>query len=527
MFKAEGQSRDRSRTTVVRDRWIAAALGVGGLALGLPYALSAGFVYDDWYLVSHQIAGAPSTGVYVGLGSEVALAVQGVLFRADAHLYYVAAAVIFSLLVVALYVALRALHLDLTCALIACALLLAFPAADSLRLWDSANLTLALAALLATLGIAFGSRWVEHDGRASLWLATSLLLWAGAVFCYFSVVVLMLLPIALIPLSSDRRRILLNFSVNLVVGVLCLALILPLSLTAQYHASWALSAYPGRALAIWLAGYQFLVVGPFGQVTIVTLALGLIAGALAAFSHIVLGRNRRSSPSVQTHVGRHLTAAGLLIVGTLAAWTPLIPASAYYTPSTLGVGNRVNGFAQLFLLPAVAVLVTTGATLAGRLFRQPVVATATAAGLALVLLASSLPQTIADAEDYTHAATIRTGILTLVANLTSAPSPGTTVLLGDYNAYDTVNWIPVFASTYDFNGALQILYNDPRLFGYLVLSGFICTPDGLGGIPNAPSAVPYRRLIVIDVGRRRTVDLTNVATCTALLPKLLVRLYPS
>jgi hypothetical protein len=526
-IEAKRHSQYRLHAAAVRDRWIVTALGASGLILGVPYALSAGFVYDDWYLVSHQILGAPSTGVYVGLGSELALAVQGVLFRADAHLYYVAAAVIFSLAVVALYVALRALNLDQMCALIASALLLAFPAADSLRLWDSANLTLALAALLATLGITAGSRWVENDGRAYLWLATSLLLWAAAIFCYFSVVVLMLLPIALIPLSSNRRRTLLNFGMNLVVGVVCLAIILPSSLTAQYHANWALSAYPGRALAVWIAGYQFLVVGPFGRVTVVALAAGLIAGCLAAFSPIILGRNRQSSPSAHAHVGRHLATAGLLIVGTLAAWTPLIPANAYYTPSTLGVGNRVNGFAQIFLLTAVAVLVTTAAGLAGRLFRQPVLATATAAGLALVLLASSLPQTIADAEDYTHAATIRTGILTLVANLTSAPSTGTTVLLGDYNAYDTVNWIPVFASTYDFNGALQILYNDPRLFGYLMLPGFSCTSDGLGGIPNAASAVPYRRLIVIDVGRRRTVDLTSLATCTALLPKLLVRLYPS
>jgi hypothetical protein len=511
----------------MRDRWIIAALGFGGLGLGLPYALSAGFVYDDWYLVSHQILGAPNSGVYAGLGTKLAFAVQGTLFRADAHLYYAAAAVIFSLAVGALYAALRALHVDRICALIASALLLAFPAADSLWLWDTASLTVALAVLLALLGIAAGSRWVENCGRTQLWLAASLLLWTGAIFCYFSVVVLMLLPAALIPLSCNRRRTLLNLGMTLVVGVVCLAIILPSSLTAQYHANWALSAYPGRALAIWIAGYQFLVVGPFGRITVVSLALGLIAACLAAFSHIILGGVRRPSPGVHTHFGRYLIAAGLLFIGTLAAWTPLIPADAYYTPSTLGVGNRVNGLAQIFLVTAVAVLVTTVAGLAGRLLRQPVVATAAAAGLALVLLASSLPQTIAHAEGYAHAATIRNRILTLVAKLASAPSTGTTVLLGDYDAYDTANWIPVFASTWDFNGAVQILYNDPTLFGYPVLAGFSCTATGLGGLPNARSAVPYNRVIVIDVGRRRTVDLTSRATCTALLPTLLVRLYPS
>lgn len=337
----------------------------------------------------------------------------------------------------------------------------------------------------------------------------------------------MLLPAALIPLSCNRRRTLLNLGMNLVVGVVCLAIILPSSLTAQYHANWALSAYPGRALAIWIAGYQFLLVGPFGRITVVSLALGLIAACLAAFSHIVLGGIRRPSRGVHTHFRRYLIAAGLLFIGTLAAWTPLIPADAYYTPSTLGVGNRVNGLAQIFLLTAVAVLVTTVAGLAGRLLRQPVVATAAAAGLAVVLLASSLPQTIVHAEGYTHAAAIRTRIMTLVAKLASAPSAGTTVLLGDYNAYDTANWIPVFASAWDFNGAVQILYNDPTLFGYPVLAGFSCTATGLGGLPNARGAVPYNRVIVIDVGRRRTVDLTSRATCTALLPKLLVRLYPS
>jgi hypothetical protein len=527
LLKAEPNTRHRFHTAVVRDRWIVGALGVGGLVLGLPYALSAGFVYDDWYLVSHQILGAPSTGAYVGLSSELALAVQGVLFRADAHLYYVAAAVVFSLVAVALYVALRALHLGQVAALMASVFLLSFPAADSLRLWDSANLTLALAALLAMLGIAAGSRWVENHGRARLWLAASLLLWAGAIFCYFSVVVLMLLPVALIPLAFDRRRALLSFAMNLLVGVVCLAIILPSSLTAQYQANWTLSAYPGRALALWIAGFQFLVVGPFGRFTLGALALGLIAACLAAFSHIILGRIGPPSRRLRTHVGRELTTAALLVIGTLAAWTPLIPANSYYTPSTLGVGNRVNGFAQIFLLTAVAVVVTTVAELAGRLLRQPVVATATAAGLALVLLASSLPQTLAHAQGYSQAASIRTGILTLVAKLVPAPSGGTTVLIGDYNAYDTADWIPVFASTYDFNGALQILYEDPTLFGYPVLPGFSCTPTGLGGLPNARSTVSYDRLIVIDVGRRRSVDLANRATCKALLPTLLVRLYPS
>ena len=511
----------------MRDRWIAAALGLGGLALGLPYALSAGFVYDDWYLVSHQILGPPITGIYIGLGPARALAIEGALFRADAHLYYAAAAVIFSLAVVILFVALRALRVDQVCAAIAATLVLVFPAADSLRLWYAANVTVALAALLALLGIVAGAHWIECRSRPRVWLAASLLLWAGAISCYFSVVVLMTLPIALIPLSPQRRRALLNFVMNFALGVVCLAVILPSSLTAQYHANWALSAYPGRAWALWTAGFQFLIVGPFGHVTVATLALGFAAACLAAVFYVILTRVEGPRRRPATHAGRQLTAVGLLLVGTLAAWTPLIPANAYYTPSTLGVGNRVNGFAQIFLLSAVAMLVTTLAGLAGRLLRQPVVSIATAVGFGMLLVASCLPQTLSHAQGYSDAATQRNSILAMVTALARAPMPGTTVLIGDYNAYKSQNWIPVFASTYDFDGALQMIYGDPTLVGFPVLPGFSCTPTGLGGLPNATSAIPYGGLIVVDIGRRRTDSLKDLDTCRALLPGLLTRLYPS
>jgi hypothetical protein len=515
-----------STVTIIRDRWIMAALGVGGLALGIPYALSAGLAYDDWNFLSHQILGI-STGIYVGSGLQLSLVLESPVFGANAHLYYLVAAGVFSLAVVALYAALRALRVGRFGALITSTLLLAFPAADSGRLWYTATLTVTLAALLAVLGIAAGGRWVERRGRTRVWLAASLLLWAAAVFCYFSVVVLMLLPVALISLSPDRRRTLLNLGINLVVGVLCLALILPTSLTAQYHANWTLSAYPSRALSLWTAGFEFLVIRPFSRVTVVTLVLGIAAALLVAISLLILERVRQPQPSSPTYVGRQLTAVGLLLMGTLAAWTPLIPANAYYTPSTLGVGNRVNGFAQIFLLTAVAVLVTTVAGLAGRLLRQRVMATATAAGVALVLLASSLPQTLANAEGYIDAARIRSSILTLVVKLAASPKPGTTLLLGDYDEYESQNWVPTFASTWDFNGAVQLRYRDPSLTGYPVFPGLGCTPTGLGGLPNSSSDVPYNSIVFVDVGRNLKADVHNQATCATLLPGLLARPYPS
>ncbi|MGA7987262.1 MAG: hypothetical protein WCB51_02565 [Candidatus Dormiibacterota bacterium] len=512
---------------MIRDRWIVAALGVAGLLLGIPYALSAGFVYDDWALVSHQILGIPNTGLYVGSGLQISLIVEGALFRTNAHLYYVTAATVFSLAVMGVFVALRALRVDTISALIASALLLAFPAADSLRLWYTATMTAMLAVLLATLGIAAGSRWVERRGRSLAWLVASFLLWAGAVLCYFSVVVLMVLPLALISFSPDRRKTLLNLAMNLAVGVLCLTLILPTSLTAQYHANWTLGAYPGRVWSLWTAGFEFLVVGPVSQVTVLTLVLCVGAGLLTMIALGVLGRVRQSPVGPPpTYIGRQLTAACFLLIGALASWSPLIPASPYYSPSSLGIGNRVNGFAQIFLLAAVGLLVTTLARVVGRLSRHPSVAAAITAGLAVLLLAVTLPQTVTHADGYTDAATIRSDILTTVGKLAPTAKAGTTVLLGDYDEYDTQNWIPVFASTWDFNGAVQTMYHDATLSGYPVLSGFTCTPTGLRGLPNTQAIVPFDRLIVIDVGRRRVVDLTN-RTCTVLLPGLLARPYPS
>ncbi len=508
------------------DRWVAASIGVSGLVLELPPTLSAGFLYDDWYLVAHQIFAIPITGVYVGPGPTLALALEAALFRANAHLWYASAAVIFTVAVVALYAALRALRVDQLPAAITCALLLAFPAADSLRLWYAANVTVALAATLALLAIAAATRWIERRPRADTWLGVSVLLWVAALSCYFSVVVLVLLPLALIPLSRDARRTLLSFGVNVAVGVVCLAVILPSSLSAQYHASWALSEYPARAWALWTAGYQFLIAGPFGQITLGAVGLGVAASSIVTLFFVARGPARQLQPASPSRSARMLIASGLLLVGALAAWTPLIPAPSYYTPSTLGVGNRVNGLAQIFVLAAIGMIVTTVADFAGRLARRPIVAPACAAGVAACLLASSLPQTITHAQGYSDATSQRNNILTLMAHLVAAPRDGTTVLIGDYNAYDTGNWIPVFASTYDFNGAVQIAYLNPTLFGYPVLAGYTCTAGGLGGLPSGAAAVPYDRVIVIDVGRRRIDNLSNRAGCASALPGLQTRLYP-
>ena len=114
-----------------------------------------------------------------------------------------------------------------------------------------------------------------------------------------------------------------------------------------------------------------------------------------------------------------------------------------------------------------------------------------------------------------------------MATLARSPRAGTTLLLGDYDEYDSQNWVPVFASTWDFNGAVQLLYRDPTLFGYPVLPGFGCASTGLSGLPNASSDVPYHEIVFVDVGRHLIADVNNQATCAALLPALLARPYPS
>jgi len=110
-----------------------------------------------------------------------------------------------------------------------------------------------------------------------------------------------------------------------------------------------------------------------------------------------------------------------------------------------------------------------------------------------------------------------------VATLARSPRAGTTLLLGDYDEYDSQNWVPVFASTWDFNGAVQLLYRDPTLFGYPVLPGFGCASTGLSGLPNASSDVPYHEIVFVDVGRHLIADVNKQATCAAV--SLLGRLF--
>jgi hypothetical protein len=486
-----------------------AVIGVVALAFWIPYAVRAGFVYDDWASAAgHQFNLALFTSYRPGFIVWEALVVH--LFGADPLGYYLSAAGLMSAMAVMAVVALDGLGLPPLAAGAVGLLVVVSPYADSLGLWWTAT-QMSLAMVLGLGAIAAGSRWINRRPHAGVWLGVSIVLLVAATITYEAVAPIVLLPAAMIAFSDERRRVL-QWSVPAVVAAGIAALVMfERAVSPQHKTARPLAQYPARIGALVESGTATMVHHLVGLFTVVDV---IVAFAVAAACYVGWGSLKHrgvggGSPWSWTGV-----SLLFLIGGTYLSWVAFIPANDFYLPGQFGLGNRVNLLAQLFFVTAVIVVLAGAAKVVGWKPVATATTVAIVAGLFTVVFASFFSQTRQDQQDYLFAESQRQRVIGDVKELLPHVEVGDDILLAGYHLTASPQWVPVLSATWDTTGALDLLYGTGSISAQPVSAALGCASHGLIQPPvKGVSRVPYRLVVVVDISGRRVERMSDRSQC--------------
>jgi hypothetical protein len=501
-----------------RTRWLALTPLILGLALWLPYARLTGFDYDDWEIVAKYTFNLAHTLAF-RLGFALWAPPTVRLMGLNAHWYYASTSVIFAATAMAVFVVLVSLRLPVLASLSAAILYVVYPGADAMRLWWTATEN-SLSLLLVLVSIFLAVKWSEGTGWSLKWLIPSLACLAIGVLIYEEAAALILLPLATLPLSGGATRKVLKTALDLSIVAACFALTLMTNGVGEQTIR-PVREWLGRAQTLFVDGFEsrFLRMysgAPFWAV----LGIPIVFSVLVVVGVLI---RHRVGKLVTRSWARPAFVCFLLVVAVFLAWLPLLPANDYYLPSLLGVGNRVNSTASVFLCAGLGIALFSVATLLSRA-GLPVIGLALAAALMIFTTSTFTVVSIADAQSFVRAAQLRQAMLQLVKRAVPNPARGDLLLLGNYNAYSSSDWVPVFASTWDLNGAVKLIYNDPSLSGSPVFSSFSCVDAGLQIAPG--TIVSYSAIRVIDAATGVSEAISSAGECPHIIASEAVRLFP-
>lgn len=527
---AGGHTGGRWQRVLAADRLGASELAVVGAVLGAvgagvfgSHIVDGGFYYDDWANSARtQLAGGygdalasfwgltgyrPLLAFYVPTLHEV-LGEHTNLHLAWATLVAVAMSAALCAVLVELGVA--RLH-----ALAVGALVLVFPYSDSTRLWaTSATAHLTAALWLAGLWLALRAFDPGRSPRSVRRLhAASLALYLASLTLYELTATLMLASGVLYLARAGWRR-------GAARWVLDVAVVAPV--LAVMVANTGIETTSGRtgwvehARIIGDEGWQVIASGtwPFTATDrVVVTAAALAVVVVAAAASVVLGPGDPARDDLR----RWLVVAGGGLIAAWTAWAVFVPSDPYYSPGTGGVGNRVNVLAAMgivtfaYAVVAVAVTLLLRAVRAGAGF-APVAAFAAAV---LVLGGGYVGRVLDDKAQWAAAARAQSAVLDgLRAAMPDAP-PGSVLFTFGHPTWWAPG-VPVFASSWDLDGAIALLYDDPSVGGYpaLPLTTFDCRAAGASPQPAyGDLELAYGSLYFVDVPSRRVDLITDADDC--------------
>ncbi|MEA2484393.1 MAG: hypothetical protein QOC55_2340, partial [Thermoleophilaceae bacterium] len=241
-----------------------ATLLLAGAALFGPQVADGGFYWDDWQNSANvHIAGDPGLFSSLDRGTlrpvfgyrpvlTVMLVVEHWALGQDKHIH-LAMAVLFGVLTAwALYLLLRLCGLGRRDSALPAGLLLAFPWADSTRMWATASFDTLAVALYLT-GAALAVRALRRPRR--LTVVASLVLYLLASWTYEVVTIAVLGSVALYLAVAPRRAALRRFALDAAVVAIALAVVVsgtsrtPESLSTQIDHAGALASQAFSLLA--------------------------------------------------------------------------------------------------------------------------------------------------------------------------------------------------------------------------------------------------------------------------------------
>jgi hypothetical protein len=479
------------------------ALLLAGAALFGPQVANGGFYWDDWQNSANvHIAGDPGLFASLDRGTlrpvfgyrpvlTVMLVVEHWALGLDKHLHLAMAALFGVLTAWALYFLLRVLGLRRLDSAVPAGLLLAFPWADSTRMWATASFdTLAVAFYL--LGAALAVRALREPparGRT----AASLLLYLLASWTYEVVTVAVLASIALYVTVAPRKAALRRWALDVVVVAIALVVVVTgTSRTPQSFSTQVDHAGTLVSQAFSLLARALVPVGDVpGWVGLTVLMLVSAYGWLRGERRWVI-----------------VAALGALCV--VCGYALFVPAAPYYQPLAPGTVTRMN------VLAAVGYAVLVYALLrivAGP--RRPWLAAAVC-----VLIGAGYVVKVADDQGgWQRSARIQAQVL---AALPRPSTAGTTYYTFGAPTYAAPG-IPAFSLPFDLKAALRLRDHTHLVAAYPMARGNrIACAAGLlfptGGSYTRVHGARYGHAVFVDVPGRRALPIRSRAECLRLRP---------
>jgi hypothetical protein len=492
-----------------------AVLAFLGALVYLPHVLHGGFYSDDWWNAASTLYRPGGTNLAnafdfyaekLTLGRPVIdllLPLRFIVFETHVKLVLVASVGLAVLAAMLTYAILRVLSVPWQHSLLLAALTIVYPWFDSTRVWDAANIqtvAIVFAAAgfwLALIGLSRRS-WALHLGAALLYLLSVLTYEVTAP-------VIAAAGIVYVARCGWRR--------GRGPWAADLAVVAAAAVWNGIHTPKSISGPAGaldHLLEMVPRGGELLArsLSPLGSHPHTTLVLLVLAAILGIGLGAYLLVPTLRSPGWGLGNWLLLAAAGLLVAAL--GWAIFIPAHPYYTPSIFGVTNRVNGVAGFGLILVVYAAFGVIGSLIGELAgRRSAVTLAVTLGLGVSLGAAYVHVLERHIGLWRDAYEMELAGLNGLREIFPRLPHGTTLFVSGYPANVTPG-VPIFATTWDLRGAVQVTYADYTVRAYPVTEEveFRCRARGMvpsGGEEVEPLA-PYgtARLVDLETGRHLT-----------------------
>ncbi len=515
---------------------MAVMLAALAVALFLPHIKRGGFYADDWpqssaalfhtygplnFLLPSSLD--PGNRPLLLLYLSVIHAILGL--HQHAYLAFMTVAVIGQSLV--LFLVLRMIRLERLHAGMIAMLVLLFPYADTTHLWFQ-GAAMDMAITLYLLGVATALRGLDRKGRAALGYHLGALgLYAASLLIYEITAIAIMATGALYWWYAGRRAALHRWVADVAVTLVLLAIFTRNTGIPRLH---GLSAVTAHAHVIYDQLLTLFAHTVFPLNASPTLVL-VLAALLLVGAREVSWRLPSDDPA-RTQLKRWIRIVLVGLVMAAVAGTIYAPAVPYYSPLVLGIGNRVNA------LPAIGLVIAAyGIYMVAGILVRCIAAVGRREGgrVTDLRLASVVAVVLASLTGVRFAHLVRTDIgaydvssryqlqiLDALHTLVPRPPRNDTLFAFGFPAY-TAPGVPVFAASWDLNGAVQVSYHDPTLNAYSMLPGdtLACTARGVvPTIEQTPSniLIRYDHVILFDYANNRITIPRTKAQCLSALP---------
>jgi hypothetical protein len=256
---------------------------------------------------------------------------------------------------------------------------------------------------------------------------------------------------------------------------------------------------------------------PYGIVP-TRLAFGALL-TVAAVSGIV-ALSLSPSSAARRDLFRWLAVLGAGLVATVVAYAMFVPADVYYSPGSLGIGDRTNAFAALGWVVMLVAIARLLAILAFRDVARSRLVIMGAVALALIVVGAGYTDRLrTEADAYAASYHDEQAVLDTMRTTLPVPPHGSTIYLVR-NIQWTALGVPVFVQPWDLIGAVKMVYGDGTLAAYPIAAPYATMHCGASSVSFTPAAygapVRYGRAFVTDMGTLTTTKIVDQATCQGL-----------